>query len=92
MELYVDTKSLNVIAGRLKQEISQYEILIDKFYKELDSVYLYWSGNRYQSFMEDVIKNRASIEKSYLNFYEYFSLIKEASENYNGLSCGVHYE
>lgn len=91
MELFVDKEGLEVLTSKLEQEIDKYKNYIYNFYKELDSLSIYWSGNRYQLFMEEVDKNRTAIENSYQNLAEYSDLIHSSLNNYISLSEGVHY-
>lgn len=91
MELFVDKEALKTVTTNLEHEIEQYKTKIDSIYREIDSLYDYWSGDSYQNFMEEISKNRNSIENSYLNLKEYYYLIHDCLNNYDKLSEGVHY-
>lgn len=91
MELFIDKEALKIISINLEQEIEEYKNKINCIYKDIDSLQNCWSGARYQFFMEQVSKNRNSIENSHLNIKEYSSLIQYSLNNYTNLSEGVHY-
>ncbi len=91
MELFIDKESLQSITDSLEQEVTLFKTNIDNYYKELDSIHNYWSGDRFNLFIEQVEKNKDIIQKSHVVLTEYKDIIQESLNSYISLQEGINY-